>query len=265
MEEAPTDVLRFRELAYNYSDGTNHRFYLSENPLFRKGEPKGYVSRWNAEHVLRALEEEHGIEEKSLDLPTPYESLELKQELRDLKGTYPGEWQRNLIISPNAPTETDDYVIMGTGGKVIRITKKARNIIPVSIYRDGKRHVVEADVFDIPFRPRNGRFNPEDVSTDTGFLAKRPGKLGKYSILFSNYFDERETIFAMYLFSYYLNCAWGPDHVANYTGLRVGSRKKIPSGLMENWSDTPIIRIDALDSMHGEEPKPFFDEAFIVR
>jgi hypothetical protein len=226
--KAKTEIPKFR--GFTYRDGKEETFYLSKGPVLEGGKPAVDVTWWDGEDVLRGIEKKYRGQEFSIGKPTLYESFraaELDREVHDTIFASPAEWQRHLILNPNAPAETDAYVIMDTDKNVIGKSGKARNIIPVRTYKDGKRHIVEADVFDIPFRLKDGGFSPEDLSPETGFLTKQPSK-GEYTI----WFGGGERLYAAILdWGGDVNCDWEPGD----SGERPGAPRTL------QWKPAPRI------------------------
>ena len=215
-------------------------FYLAKGVVTEDGNPKVYVTRWDADYVLRDIE-------KSAGLPSLHEShiaATQDKEIRKSIFSFPAEWQRTLILNPNAPTDTPEYVLVDADRNqaVLQPSDKPRSLNPVKVHREGERNIVVANVFDVIFPLKNGRYNPEDLDQTTGFLTKTDPN-GQYAIWFGS--DSR--LYAVILGGDGdADCDWGPSRSNDYVGLRGRSTGNLPENLVESEDDVLQARLENL-------------------
>ena len=142
-----------------------------------------------------------------------------------------------IILNPNAPTETDQYVLRDADGKPLSPSNTPRVLNPVRRNIDGERQIVEANVFDLPFKLKDGRYDPEMLDPDSGFLKEAPKTEGPYGIWFGS---ENKLYASILRWSGYVLCHWVPSHSRDFVGFRgatsvLGSGSSVlPPELLEN-------------------------------
>ena len=208
--------------------GGEKPFYLSKGVVTEDGKPKVSVTRWDADYALRHVE-------KTAQLPSLYEShtaAAQDPELRQSIFSSPAEWQRTLILNPNAPTDTPEYVLMDADNSqaVLQPSDKPRSLNPVKVHREGERNIVVVNVFDVLFPLKNGRYNPEDLDQTTGFLT-RADPHGQYRI----WFGSKARLYASFLcWDGVVDCSWGPadsdERVGGFRGVSTGN---LPAELLD--------------------------------
>jgi len=222
-------------------------FYLASDIVTDNGKPKVYVRRWNADSVLRSIETQYPAPEGSIQLPTLSDShtaAEQDEEVRDSIFSRPSEWQSTLILNPNAPAETQEYVLMDDEQRVLQKSRKPRSLNPVKRYQEGDRQIVVANVFDIPFKLQNFRYNPEDLDPETGFLRKLDPN-GKYGV----WFGDKDRLYAVILrWNGDADCVWEPGYPIEAVGLRGRSTGNLPAELLESEVDILRARLERSES-----------------
>ena len=229
-------------------------FYLAKGVVTEDGKPKVSVTRWDADYVLRQVE-------KTAGLPSLYEShiaAAQDPELRQSIFSLPAEWQRTLILNPNAPTDTPEYVLMDADRNqaVLQPSDTPRSLNPVKVHKEGERNIVVANVFDIHFPLRNGRYNPEDLDQKTGFPKQLDPK-GRYLIWFGS--DSR--LYASLLgWDGNVIWDWGPAGSNECVGFRGASTENLPAELLDveeheidvgEEKDTRQIILDRIDRLEA--------------
>ena len=188
-------------------------------------------------------------------MPTLYElhaGAKQDPQVRQSIFSYPAEWQRTFILNPNAPTDTQEYVLMDADKNqaVLQPSDKPRSLNPVKVYREGDRNMVVANVFDVPFPLKGGRYNPEDLDQTTGFPKQLDPK-GQYGIWFGS--DSR--LYAVFLFGYGVaHCRWGPSDSHGSVGLRGRSTGNQGSEILfESEVDVLQARLENLEKERRDE------------
>jgi len=226
-------------------------FYLASGVVTENGKPKVYVSRWGADNALRELETQYSSPKSSIQLPTLYDShiaAEQDNEIMDSIFSFPSEWQSTLILNPNAPPDTENYVLMDDQERVLKKSEKPRSLNPIKIYKEGEKNVVVANIFDVPFKLQDGRYNGlENLNPETGFFSftDKPLSEGRYGLWFGS--DERLYAVILYV-NGHTNCCWEPTGSAINVGFRgrfTGNRgQELPESLLES-------EIDVLNAKHA--------------
>lgn len=235
--------------------------YLSKGVITEKGKPKVSISWWATDYVLREIEKLYNLPEGSIQLPTLYEShraAEQDPEIHESVFKWPAEWQNHLILNPDAPTETDVYVLkdINRNEKTIEKSKTPRNLIPVNRHRDGNREVVITKVFDIPFKLIDGRYDTEDLDPETGFLTKLNSN-GKYNI----WFGEDERLYpALLSWPGHALCGWEPGRSPADVGIRGRSTGNIPPELLESKTDVLRTKLERVEAGHRKEMDALYNE-----
>ncbi|HLD57593.1 MAG TPA: hypothetical protein VJA47_04760 [archaeon] len=199
-------IPEWREFAHR-KGGEEVKYWLSNGPVIGDdGKPRGYVTWWSANNYLRQLERSYGVENGKFKLPTLLQTIhaaETNGEMAASVQSYPRQLQRQIVINPGAPTETDKYVFVDKKtGISIPQSRTPRVIMPWQAYSDGKfynpRTVVVASAFDIPFPIDKSiddppfTFEAGDLDPKTGFPAKLSSD-GKYDI----WFGDKPEIFSI--------------------------------------------------------------------
>ena len=216
-----------------YSDHNDRPFYLSKGVVTENGQPKVSISRWSIDAAYRELERAAKAPEGSIRPQTLYESHTAAKADPDLNKSifsFPAEWQLHLILNPNAPTETDQYVLRDADGKPLQSSRTPRVLNPVRRSKDGERQIVEANVFDLPFELKDGRYGPEMLDPESGFLKEAPKAKGPYSIWFGS---ENRLYASVLLWHGDAHCGWGPSGSDDDVWFRGASTGNIPVELLE--------------------------------
>ena len=189
----------------------NGEFYLSSGVVLEGGRPRVSVTRWNADYILKELAVQSKLQEGSLQLPNLYQSF------RGDRTSSVAEWQSTLIVNPNAPTVTEEYVLMDADEKVLAKSETPRSLEPTKRHKEGNKEIVVANVYDIPFTLKSeSKYNPEDLDAETGFL-KGLNPRGKYVI----WFGSEEKVYAAVLYwDGCVSCNWGPRGSRGVVGFR---------------------------------------------
>ena len=239
-----------------YVDAGGREFYLSKGVVTEDGQSINPTSRWDADYVLRQVERQKGVPQGTLALPTLYELhtvVKQDSEVRQSISNTPilSEWVRTLILNPNAPTETRKYVLMDADKNqaVLQHSNTPRSLNPVKMYKEGRRNIVVANVFDVPFDLKDGQYNLEMLDPETGFLKQAPKSKGPYKIWFNSNkmlcasvlnwsFDFSDDVQVLdWSFDLegdvHFNCG-GPSSSHDDVGLRVSSIENLPESLVES-------------------------------
>jgi len=251
------ETRKFRK--YTSSAG---EFYLATGMVTENADPKVRVRRWDADKVLRDIKTQYsnpkGFPEYSIQLPTLYQShtaAKQDSEMHDSIFSGPAEWQSHLILNPDAPPETDEYVIkdLNRNGSTLETSSKPRLINPIEINKDNKKHIVTANVFPL-FDLEHGKYDPEDLDPENGFL-KKLNPNGQYRIWFGK--DNR--LYAMLLdWDGVASCDWSPGGSSDIVGLRGCSTGNLPTELLES-------EADVLKASHARETQKLREESERVK
>ena len=118
---------------------------------------------------------------------------------------------------------------------------------PVRRNLDGARQIVEANVFDLPFKLtfklKNGRYDPEMLDPESGFLNQAPKSEGPCDI----WFGSDPILYASILnWNDNVYCYWEPWDSLGYVGFRGASTGNIPAELLESEEEAAAWQFSAI-------------------
>ncbi len=214
-----------------YMDG-KRKFCLFKGPIT---EDSIVIScnRWRADRILDDAVRQYGVEEGTVRLPKLIEYWKaVEQNPRARQSILPkyGEYLLHLILPAGARTVTPGYVLKNEDGKTLRPANRARLLNPTGIQRDRRKKIVQATVFDLPFELREGRYDPEMLDPESGFLKEAPKSEGHYGICFGS----ENRLYASFLhWNGLVCCSWGPSVSDAGVGFRGASTGSLPNDLLE--------------------------------
>lgn len=164
------------------------------------------------------------------------------------------EFLIHFLLSPNASTETENYVLRDSDGKSLGKSNTLRVLNPTKMFEEGGKEIIVANIFDVPFKlDGNRRFNDiEDLDSESGFLKR--AERGRYSICYR----DREILSASIITLDGIDCDLDPtsftlgggffrSHAAFFRGVFSGGDKnQIPMCFFENEEETKSSQREAV-------------------
>src|SRR3989338_1631431 len=226
-------VLEFPKFR-RYEDG-KRAFYLSTGPVTDLETP-AQCNRWDADRVLSHAVKAYGEREGIVTLPKLRDYwVALEQRPRTRKSIFPKgeEHILHLILLAGRRTVTAEYVLKNEDGRTLRPSKRLRLLNPIERHKDGKREIIHATTFDLPFPLGHGHYNGlEDLDPETGFL-KQVRPEGKYlAMLYLKSITGDASLRGVTLSDDgTVSCAWMPSY-PDYSvrGVSIGN---LPKELLE--------------------------------
>ncbi len=214
-----------------YEDG-KRVFYLSTGLVTEDGEPV-ICNRWNADRVLNKIVSQYGRQSGTVTLPKLrdyWTAVEHRPRARKSIFSDYKEHLLHLILPAGAKTETGAHVLKNEDGRTLRSVNRARLLNPIETVRDGRKKIVRATVFDLPFQLKYGRYDPEMLDEESGFLKEAPKSEGSYIIQF----EEQNRLYASFLdWGGDVDCNWEPSSSYANVGFRGASTGNLPEKLIE--------------------------------
>lgn len=204
---------------FSYQSGfTTVVYEISTGKATEGGEPKVYVSRWQAQQLALS---------KGYRLPRMWETWNAvlhDQETKQSFSSWPAEWQAELLLSPKAPRQTKDYLLKDADRNEadLGVSNVWRLLVPIGEGLDGERTIVVATVFDLPdYKSGEFRYNPVYPGTwnrVTGFFNfEALGEEGpNYVFLTSGNYLHAVRLRP----DGYADCDWGPEYSDGDVGFR---------------------------------------------